>query len=146
MRRRSSIVLVLLMIGCARPTPVAVVPPAAPVVVDAEPAPPVVAPRQLAEEVPTPRAAANLLLAPITPVHLTILPPAPTAMPNLPVRKPVRLVSDLRFFAPGSEGSRVALSADGQRLAYGTCRVVAQLCRSRTHPLIGFSVMPLGRS
>jgi hypothetical protein len=25
-------------------------------------------------------------------------------------------------------------------------RVVAQLCRSRTHPLIGFSVMPLGRS
>jgi YD repeat-containing protein len=33
----------------------------------------------------------------------------------------------------------------GQR-AYSTTRVVAQLCRSRTHPLIGFSVMPLGRS
>jgi GntR family transcriptional regulator len=30
--------------------------------------------------------------------------------------------------------------------ATGYSRVVAQLCRSRTHPLIGFSVMPLGRS
>jgi uncharacterized protein (TIGR02996 family) len=36
--------------------------------------------------------------------------------------------------------------ADGLPMLRRLNRVVAQLCRSRTHPLIGFSVMPLGRS
>ena len=47
--------------------------------------------------------------------------PAPTPIPVLPTRKPVKILGDLRFVAPGSTSGGVALSPDGERLALGTC-------------------------